>query len=231
MGKNLLTINNLKKTYTQPGGDLTVLDDVSFSLNKGEIVALMGPSGSGKSTLLHLVGLLDASSSGAITYDGQDYESLSTPQKDAFRSRNLGFIYQKHYLLPEFTAEENVLIPLLIQKMPKAQAHAKAQVLLKKVGLENRLAHRPWELSGGEQQRVAIARALVHSPSLLLADEPTGNLDEQNGNTFFSLLLELVKELNLTALIATHDQGLAKRMDRILYLHEGALRKSPLKQG
>ncbi len=230
MDKIFLKVHHLRKTYPQPGKDLIVLEDISFDLQQGEIVALMGSSGSGKSTLLHLIGLLDGVTSGTIEYEGKEYASLSISQKDAFRAYSLGFIYQKHYLLPEFTAHENVMMPLLIQRVPYKEAATRAMHILKKVGLSQRLSHRPWELSGGEQQRVAIARALVHNPFLLLADEPTGNLDEHNADTFFSLLLALVKELKMTTVVATHDHRLASQMDRILYLHEGKFRPFNLKE-
>lgn len=224
MGSMLLKAQGLKKGYAQPGKRLMVLEDVSFTLKRGELVALMGVSGSGKSTLLHLLGLLDVPDAGVVEYVGESHACVSKSNRDLFRSRHLGFVYQKHYLLAEFTAIENVMIPLLIQRKSMAEAYQKAKKMLSKVGVSHRLDHKPWELSGGEQQRVSIARALVHEPALLLADEPTGNLDEHNGGIFFKLLLELVRDLKMAALVATHDAYLAKQMHRTLYLHEGVLR-------
>lgn len=216
MADTVLKLENVTKTYTSAGEDLTVLHGVDLELKKGEIVALMGPSGSGKSTLLHCIGLLDKPSTGTITLDGRDVTSADEHTRTLLRRKHLGFVYQFHHLLPEFTAHENVEMPLKINGM-----NGNVKASLQKLGLGHRLDHRPARLSGGEQQRVAIARALIHQPSVLLADEPTGNLDPETADKVFSILLEAVREQGVAALIATHNPDLAARMDRQLHLENG----------
>ncbi len=218
MADTVLKLENVTKTYHSGGEDLTVLHGVDIELKKGEIVALMGPSGSGKSTLLHCSGLLDKPSTGKIWLDGKDVTTSDEHTRTLLRRKHLGFVYQFHHLLPEFTAFENVEIPLKINEM---EGDVKAS--LQKIGLGHRLDHRPARLSGGEQQRVAIARALIHQPTVLLADEPTGNLDPETADKVFSILLEAVREQGTAALIATHNPDLAARMDRQLHLENGVV--------
>lgn len=219
MAETVLKLEQLTKSYEQAGGALPVLHGVDMELKAGEIVALMGPSGSGKSTLLHCIGLLDRPSGGKIALDGQDVTAVSEVERTALRRRKLGFVYQFHHLLPEFTAEENVKMPLFINGMDKD-----VKAPLERLGLGHRLDHRPARLSGGEQQRVAIARALIHQPSLLLADEPTGNLDPETAETVFQILLQAAREQGTAALIATHNPDLARRMDRVLVLEQGRIK-------
>lgn len=216
MAESVLQLQNLTKAYAQAGEKLPVLNGVDLELKKGEIVALMGPSGSGKSTLLHCIGLLDQPSGGKILLDGQDVSQADEKQRTLLRRRKLGFVYQFHHLLPEFTALENAEMPLRING-----DSGSGKAALDKLGLSHRLDHRPARLSGGEQQRVAIARALIHNPSLLLADEPTGNLDPDTADVVFGILIEAVRERGTAALIATHNPELAKRMDRTLILEHG----------
>lgn len=216
MADIVLKLENITKTYQSAGESLTVLHGVDIELKKGEIVALMGPSGSGKSTLLHCIGLLDKPSTGKIWLDGKDVTTVDERTRTLLRRKHLGFVYQFHHLLAEFTAFENVEMPL---KMNGLEGDVK--VSLENLGLGHRLDHRPARLSGGEQQRVAIARALIHQPTLLLADEPTGNLDPETAEKVFDILLHAVREQGTAALIATHNPDLAARMDRILRLENG----------
>jgi len=200
-----------------------VLRNVAFSLQPGELTAIVGSSGSGKSTLLHLLGGLDAPTSGDVVFDGQSLNAMSSSAKAELRNRELGFIYQFHHLLPDFSALENVAMPLLIGKIAKAEAQDRAREMLAAVGLDHRAAHRPSELSGGERQRVAIARALVNRPRLVMADEPTGNLDARNADAIFELLGELNVRQGTAFLVVTHDLMLAKRMTRQMEMRDGQL--------
>ncbi len=220
MSEPTLALRGLEKTY---GGRLPVLRGVDLTIEPGETVALVAPSGAGKSTLLHIAGLLDRPDAGSVSLAGRDTGKLSDGARTELRRDTVGFVYQFHHLLPEFTAHENVMLPQQASGVAQGKARARAQELLDAVGLSERGAHRPSQMSGGEQQRVALCRALANRPRLLLADEPTGNLDAQTSDTVFALLLELVRAEGLCALIATHDMALAGRMDRIVRLEGGVL--------
>jgi lipoprotein-releasing system ATP-binding protein len=200
---------------------LTVLNRASLSIARGEIVALLGPSGSGKSTLLQIAGLLEPPTDGRVVIDGAEAGALGDSDRTALRRTKIGFVYQFHHLLPEFSAVENVVLPQMIAGSSRAAARARGETLLTAVGLAQRLHHRPAQLSGGEQQRVAIARALANSPALLIADEPTGNLDPHTAEEVFALFLDLVRGQRMAALVATHNLELARRMDRVLHLRDG----------
>lgn len=219
----MLSLSHIQKSFNQGKETLTILKDINLTIQPGEITALVGPSGAGKTTLLQIAGLLDTPTSGSITIDGKTCDKLSDSERTKTRKTTLGFIYQFHHLLPEFTALENTMMPLLLANQSTSEAQNAAQTILKRLGLKDRLTHKPSELSGGEQQRVAIARALVHRPKLLLADEPTGNLDPSTSNEVFDLLIETAKSQNLAALIVTHNQELAKKMDHILELKNGTI--------
>ncbi|MEC5319763.1 lipoprotein-releasing ABC transporter ATP-binding protein LolD [Brenneria populi subsp. brevivirga] len=221
----LLQCDNLCKRYQEGKLSTDVLRNVSFEMRGGEMMAIVGSSGSGKSTLLHLLGGLDSPTSGEVIFKGKKMSRLSAADKSALRNRELGFIYQFHHLLPDFTALENVAMPLLIGRVPAAQAQEKAREMLAAVGLEARSQHRSAELSGGERQRVAIARALVNSPSLVLADEPTGNLDQRTADTIFELLGELNVRQGTAFLVVTHDLQLAGRLSRQLEMRDGRLQQ------
>lgn len=223
MSNPVLELHNLNRRFKQGEDTLHILKEANLTINAGEIVALVGPSGAGKSTLLQTAGLLEKADSGHILVDGTDTTTLSDREKTRLRRFHYGFVYQYHHLLPEFSALENIVIPQMITGKPKSEAAVRAQELLEAVSLSKRGAHRPAELSGGEQQRIAIARALANKPKLLLADEPTGNLDPQTSDHVFSLLLNEVRKEGLAALIATHNPALAARMDRIVRLEEGQL--------
>ena len=220
---NLLQCNQLCKRYQEGSVQTDVLRDVSFTMRPGEMMAIIGSSGSGKSTLLHLLGGLDAPTSGDVLFSGRALSSMSSAQKAELRNRELGFIYQFHHLLPDFTALENVAMPLLIGKKSKQEAQDRALEMLRAVGLEKRAAHRPSELSGGERQRVAIARALVNNPRLVMADEPTGNLDARNADAIFDLLGELNVRQGTAFLVVTHDLHLAKRLPAQREMRDGQL--------
>ncbi len=218
-----LQLDDVRRTFKQGESRLEVLQGVDLTLHKGEIVALIGPSGSGKSTLLQIAGLLEKPTSGDVLVAGKSCGKLSSHQRTLTRRHALGFVYQYHHLLPEFTAQENVVLPQMIAGTSRAQAMARAADLLGQVGLGERLRHRPAKLSGGEQQRVAIARAIAAEPKILLADEPTGNLDPHTADDVFGLLMNLARETGLAALVATHNPELAARMDRIVKLEGGRL--------
>jgi lipoprotein-releasing system ATP-binding protein len=219
-----LVLDGVTKVFHQGGAELTVLNGADLVLRAGELVALVGPSGAGKSTLLHLAGLLERPDGGEVRIDGQDCGGLSDEHRTLLRRSALGFVYQFHHLLPEFSALENVMIPQMIAGVARGTAREKATELLKRVGLGERLSHRPARLSGGEQQRVAIVRALANDPKILLADEPTGNLDHATADGVMATLIEVTRATGLAALIATHNLELANRLDRIATLEDGKLR-------
>jgi len=224
MSDTVLKLEALNKGYNHgKPSEVTVLQDASLTLAKGEIVALVAPSGAGKSTLLHIAGLLDTPDSGTVLIQGRDTGALGDRARTAIRRENVGFIYQFHHLLPEFSAVENVVLPQLANGVGAAAAKTRALDLLGKVGVADRASHRPAALSGGEQQRVAFCRALANNPALLLADEPTGNLDPDTSEIVFSVLVDLVRSSGLSALIATHNRALAARMDRVLWLEGGKI--------
>ena len=220
---NVLELQKIERTYGKGETTLRVLRGADLVIKAGEIVALVGPSGSGKSTLLHIAGLLDAPTKGRIFVQGQDVSRLGDKGRTLIRQKTMGFVYQSHLLLGDFSALENVMMPQLIAGVAKKEAEEWAMVLLKKVGLQKRAKHRPGEMSGGEQQRVAIARALANRPALLLADEPTGNLDPMTSDKVFNMLIQLVRETGLSAFIATHNPVLAKQMDRRVCVQDGIL--------
>jgi len=223
MSDAVLLTRGLKRSFTQGEVTIEVLRGVDLEVKRGEIVGLLGPSGSGKSTFLQAVGLLEGGFSGSIQLKGQEAADLDDDGRTRLRRELLGFVYQFHHLLPEFNARENVMLPQLVQGTEPAVATARAEQLLTALGLAQRLDHRPSKLSGGEQQRVAVARALANKPPLILADEPTGNLDEHTADAVLSEFLKLVREEGSAALVATHNERLAAKMDRVVRLHEGRL--------
>ncbi|BCA96473.1 lipoprotein-releasing system ATP-binding protein LolD [Legionella antarctica] len=223
MNNPILKGHKISKSYNDGASKVHVLKGIDLSIEKGDRVAIIGPSGSGKSTLLHLLGGLDKPTSGEVCINTVSWQKISEKQRCQLRNQHLGFVYQFHHLLPEFTALENVTIPLLLSGLEVKKAEQQASDMLDKVGLKPRLEHKPAQLSGGERQRVAIARALVHQPNCVLADEPTGNLDQTTAAKVFDLMLDLNRQMNTALVIVTHDLQIAKRMDRVLVLHEGSL--------
>ena len=223
MNDVVLRLADVRRTFEQGGERIEVLRGVDLTVVPGEIVALLGPSGSGKSTLLQAVGLLEGGFEGSIAIGGEEVARLDADERTRVRRERLGFVYQFHHLLPDFNARENVVLPLLIAGGERPEAERRAGKLLTTLGLGRRLTHRPRQLSGGEQQRVAVARALANAPLLVLADEPTGNLDEQTADVVLDEFLKLVRAQGSAALVATHNERLARRMDRLVRLHEGRL--------
>ncbi|THD59752.1 ABC transporter ATP-binding protein [Phenylobacterium sp.] len=223
MSEPVLTIRGLERSYVTGAGALTVLRGVDLDVQPGEIVGLIGPSGSGKSSLLHAAGLLEHPNAGRITIEGRDCSDLPDRDRTRVRLATIGFVYQFHHLLPEFTALDNVALPLMIAGVARAQAQTRAGQLLSELGLAERTHHQPAQMSGGEQQRVAVARALANSPRLLLADEPTGNLDPHTSTAVFENLYQLARRTGVAALVATHNLELARHMDRVFALRDGHL--------
>jgi lipoprotein-releasing system ATP-binding protein len=223
MNKPILSCKHLTKRYTQGGLDVEVLKGVDLEVGVGERVAIMGASGSGKSTLLHLLGGLDKPTSGEVVLDGVKLHTVSSTQQAQLRNKSLGFIYQSHHLLGEFTVLENVAMPLLIAGESVKEARRRASELLGRVGLGHRIAHKPAELSGGERQRAAVARALINKPAVILADEPTGNLDSKTAEQVYQLMLELNQELQVSFLVVTHDHELAAKLGKVLHMEDGVI--------
>jgi lipoprotein-releasing system ATP-binding protein len=223
MSEPALALESLRRVFVQGGNRIEVLRGASLRIGRGEVVALVGPSGAGKSTLLHIAGLLERADGGEVVIGDRRCSALGDEERTALRRRHLGFVYQFHHLLPEFSALENVMLPQMIAGKPRREARARARELLASVGLAEREQHRPSRLSGGEQQRVAFARALANAPAVLLADEPTGNLDPATAETVFAQMLRIARSAGLAALVATHNPDLARRMDRTLRLQEGVV--------
>jgi lipoprotein-releasing system ATP-binding protein len=219
----MITISDLYKTFQIGKRDLTVLKGINLEIQRGELLAIMGASGAGKSTLLHLIGMLDRPTRGTVLFEGQDLFQLSEAAQAEFRNKRIGFVFQFHHLLPEFTALENACMPALIQRRSPADVEVDAMALLNEVGLGERLHHKPGELSGGEQQRVAVARALMQRPDLVLADEPTGNLDTHTGEALFGLMRDLNKSRGTTFVIVTHNEKLSAQSDRIVSMQDGQI--------
>jgi lipoprotein-releasing system ATP-binding protein len=219
----MIKTTDLRKSFTTPAGDLKVLKGIDVSIEKGEVVAVMGASGVGKSTLLHVLGALDMPTTGKVMYSGKDICSLGEKELTTFRNRTIGFVFQFHHLLPEFTALENVMMPALISGEGRVEAVRRAGGLLEELGVHQRRHHRPGELSGGEQQRVAVARALIMKPDVILADEPTGNLDTQTGEELFGLLLRLNEKHGITFVIVTHNESLSRQCHRVIEMVDGRI--------
>ena len=224
MSKEILKLENVEKKYSGGVEELHIINDLTFSVEEGEFISILGRSGSGKSTLLNIMGLLDKVDGGKISIDGQEVDKLSEEERDRIKNQMIGFVFQFHYLLPEFTALENVMLPALLNNFSeRAEVEKRAKELLDKVGLSARENHKPSQLSGGEKQRVAIARALINSPKILLADEPTGNLDEETSEMIFKILKDINKNEKQTIIVVTHSKDLAKISDKQLYLKKGIL--------
>jgi lipoprotein-releasing system ATP-binding protein len=217
----MIKVTELHKSFSMGSYDLPVLKGINLEIQRGELIAIVGASGAGKSTLLHIIGTLDKPTRGTVTFDGQDLFQLTESQQAEFRNTRIGFVFQFHHLLPEFTALENAGMPALVQRRDAASVEADAKALLTEVGLGKRLHHKPGELSGGEQQRVAMARALMQKPDLVLADEPTGNLDTHSGDALFGLMRDLNKSRGTTFVIVTHNDKLSAQSDRIVYMQDG----------
>jgi len=228
MSSAVLELRGIARTFTQGGRSLEVLRGCSLAINAGEPVALIGPSGSGKSTLLQIAGLLERADGGSVIIDGRDTSALGDDGRTALRRQSIGFVYQFHHLLPEFSAQENIMLPQMIKGISREAASKRAGELLELVGLTNRADHRPARLSGGEQQRVALARALANAPKLLIADEPTGNLDPHTADHVFGVLQNLIRTQNLAVLMATHNHELAGKMKRVVEIRDGALSEARL---
>ncbi len=225
-GEILVEVRELKKSFLHGGRLIPVLRDINLTIRAGEMCSVVGSSGVGKSTLLHVLGTLDLPTAGSILFEGQDITSLSPARLDEFRGHEIGFVFQFHHLLPEFTALENVMMPALIQRMPPSEARKRATDLLERVGLTQRMTHRPGKLSGGEQQRVALVRALMMRPSLVLADEPTGNLDTRTSQEMHELFFEFNREFGTTMLVVTHNKELSARMPRQVTMIDGVLQEN-----
>ncbi|WP_291258717.1 ABC transporter ATP-binding protein [Fusobacterium sp.] len=224
MSREILRLENIEKKYSSNSEELHIIRNLNFVVEEGEFISILGRSGSGKSTLLNVIGLLDKIDSGKIFIDGKEVEALSETEKDSLKNQGIGFVFQFHYLLPEFTALENVMLPALLNNFDKKEEiERKALSLLKKVGMEERKSHKPSQLSGGEKQRVAIARALINSPKILLADEPTGNLDEETSEMIFKILKDINKNEKQTIIVVTHSKDLADISDKQVYLKKGVL--------
>lgn len=223
MSSHLVVVENVGKSFTHEGRHIPVLKDINLTIDQGEMLSIVGPSGVGKSTLLHIIGTLDLPSEGRIVFEGQDVTGYSSAKVADFRNRSLGFVFQFHHLLPEFTAIENVMMPGLIRGESRPALEKRASTLLADVGLSDRVTHRPGELSGGEQQRVALARALIMEPKLVLADEPTGNLDTNTGRAMHDLLFRLNQQRGTTFLVVTHSLELAERMPRVIRMRDGTI--------
>lgn len=224
MSKEILKLENVEKKYSEGVEELHIINDLTFSVEEGEFISILGRSGSGKSTLLNIMGLLDKVDGGKIFIDGQEVDRLSEEERDRIKNQMIGFVFQFHYLLPEFTALENVMLPALLNNFSeRAEVEKRAKELLDKVGLSARENHKPSQLSGGEKQRVAIARALINSPKILLADEPTGNLDEETSEMIFKILKDINKNEKQTIIVVTHSKDLAEISDKQLYLKKGIL--------
>jgi lipoprotein-releasing system ATP-binding protein len=219
----MIRITDLHKSFTMGSQELTVLKGIDLEIPRGQMVAIVGASGAGKSTMLHIMGMLDRPTKGTVFFDNQDLFQMSEAQQAEFRNRRIGFVFQFHHLLPEFTALENACMPALIQRRPIEEIEQEATTLLQEVGLGQRLHHKPGELSGGEQQRVAVARALLQKPDLVLADEPTGNLDTHTGESLFGLLRDLNRTRKTTFVIVTHNDKLSAQSDRIIHMQDGMI--------
>jgi lipoprotein-releasing system ATP-binding protein len=219
----MIKVVDLSKSFPMAGKELVVLNGINLEIRRGEFIAIVGASGAGKSTLLHILGTLDRPTSGTVSFEGQDLFQLNEAQQAEFRNKRVGFVFQFHHLLPEFTALENACLPAMIQKRTPVEVEAEATGLLKEVGLSDRLHHKPGELSGGEQQRVSVARALMQRPDLVLADEPTGNLDTHTGEALFALLRQLNRSRGTTFIIVTHNDKLSAQADRIVHMQDGMI--------